>query len=1442
MTEKHKPSANIDALRGRLEALGDGSGVDGEVLRLLSSIEDELAEARKQTDNISNLVPCLVYRLDPEGRITFINDAVRQYGYDPDELLGKPILDLVHPEFKEQAQYKIRERRTGQRRTRNLEIRMCRPRTSADPDQEKASYFRVAAEGLYLEKDLEKNKFLGTIGVAEDITRHLDAEKVRQQYIDELAALNRFGQEVAGSLLMDEVVRAAMDGLTTTMSPDLIVFYLWDGKDLRLLGERTGQGSVEHEALSIHKVGECLCGLAASEQAPVYSLDIHQDPRCTLTECKKAGYQSFASFPLLVGDALLGVLGLGMLQEYDFACRSEFLEALMGEVSIALNNALLYQKLEQMNEFLEARVNERTTELSRANQELASIIKAQEQTSDQLRRSERRFQLMAQHINDVFWMIEPDSPGAAFVSPAYEKIWRRPVEDLYKNRKQWYEAIHPEDLPIVESNFDQHKIGKSTFTHFRIIQPDGKIRWIEDRVFPVTDSEGNLEFITGLASDITERKKAEAALKESEQKYRLVVERANDGIAILQNGLIMFGNQRLSEMIGLTPDNLLGRSFFDFIHPSKTEEVRDRYHKRMRGETAPARYDSILVDRLGRSVHVEANAGLINYNGSPADLVYLRDITEAKKAEEALRASEKKHRQLYESMRDGYVVFDLEGRIVESNRFFQEMLGYDNLEIEQLTSKDLTPEKWREIEASILNKEVIARGYSQVYEMEYRRRDGATFPVSLRTYLIRGDDGEPAGMWSIARDITRQKEIENELREGQDVLRALIDSNPESLFLMEADGKILAANETVARRHGTIPGEMIGRNMFDMLPPDQAQKRRTMMKKVLTEARPVKFSDTRDDRSVEIHFEPILDPDGRVTKLAVFGQDVTERKQSEERKKLNQARLEALYKLTQLDAATDQEVTDFALEEAVRFTKSTGGYLHFLKDDQVSLELYTWSSGVRKHCRAVPHPHYPLAQAGVWADCVRLGKPILHNDYPALTGKRGLPEGHFPVIRHMSVPIFDEGKVVAVAGVGNKEDPYDETDVKQLYLFMDGMWKILRKKRINSELILAKEMAEYANTAKSEFLANMSHEIRTPITGVLGMLNLLQATKLNGEQKEYVEVAVNSSRGLLNVINDILDFSKIEAGKIELIIEPFDLEDLLKSVRGLFQNQAVQKGLNLYYTIDGNMPRRLIGDSGRLRQILFNLIGNAIKFTKVGEVRVEVRTLSADNDATSIKFTVSDTGVGVPQDKIENIFDSFTQIDGSYTREYQGTGLGLSIVKRLIELMGGRIEVKSQLGQGTSFTFNLTMKTARPSEKIHPEQTDHFLEKHSAPLNILVAEDNSVNRLLATRLLNKIGHKVVTAENGREALAKLAEARFDLIFMDVQMPFMDGVEATRRIRADQSGDFDPRIPIIAMTAHAMKGDRESFIEAGMDGYVAKPFQMEELYLAIAEAAKKGSPG
>ncbi|WP_163407243.1 GAF domain-containing hybrid sensor histidine kinase/response regulator [Flavobacterium ajazii] len=439
--------------------------------------------------------------------------------------------------------------------------------------------------------------------------------------------------------------------------------------------------------------------------------------------------------------------------------------------------------------------------------------------------------------------------------------------------------------------------------------------------------------------------------------------------------------------------------------------------------------------------------------------------------------------------------------------------------------------------------------------------------------------------------------------------------------------------------------------------------------------------------------------------------------------------------------------------------------------------------------------------------------------------------GGFKIRFYAGIPLttpdgFNIGTICAIDHVVKELNENQKNALSLVAKHVIGQLELQTK---NIELNAQKKIAERAVLAKDSFLANMSHEIRTPLNAVIGFTELLSQTDLNNTQLDYVESVQTAGENLLLIINDILDLSKIESGNLAIEAEPFNLKKTLKHVYNLLKVK-VPKDVEFNLYLDAEMPDMVIGDQGRLNQILVNLTGNALKFTEDGDVTISVKKVEDTDDFYTLRFSVKDTGIGIPEDKLKTIFERFTQAEESTTRKFGGTGLGLSIVKQLVELQKGEIQVKSKPGRGSEFSFTLIYKKANTAEIKVNKVSDNNLGK----LKILLCEDNPLNQKLAKSVISNFGFELDIAENGEEGIELLSKNEYDLVLMDLQMPVKDGYQTTEYIR----NEMKLAIPIIAMTAHSLVGEQERCYKAGMDAYVPKPFKQAVLLKAIKTVMSK----
>jgi PAS domain S-box-containing protein len=676
-----------------------------------------------------------------------------------------------------------------------------------------------------------------------------------------------------------------------------------------------------------------------------------------------------------------------------------------------------------------------------------------------------------------------------------------------------------------------------------------------------------------------------------------------------------------------------------------------------------------------------------------------------------------------------------------------------------------------------------------------------------------------------------QARAEAALRQGEARFNAFLNNIPCVAFLKDPEGRLVYGNAGLERLFSAQGRHFLGRTDYELFSTEIAQRLRDNDATVLATGRTLETVEVVPIEGVIrpwlVTKFPVPDEAGNVF-LGGVAIDITERRRAEQSLCESEERVRLALDAGKMVTWGWDVVRDCLDEGGMQYRSLYG----FSADEPISFDTWLARLHPEDRPRIVEGVGRILGTPGddEWSEEFR----ILHPQH----GERWL----YGLGRCMRDA---KGRALRMSGVN-----YDITDRKEGEKMLRQAHAELEQRVrerthelevANLHLQNAKEAAEAANRVKSAFLANMSHEIRTPMNGILGMTELTLDTPLTPEQREYLTTVKSSADALLRIINDILDFSKIEARRIELESTISDLRDDLAGLMRTLALHAHAKGLELRCNMQLDVPRMVVGDSVRLRQVLLNLIDNAIKFSESGVVVVTVAVESRALLDVCLRFSVSDMGIGIPEERRGAIFEAFVQADSSTTRHYGGTGLGLAICQQLVQLMGGRLWVESEVGRGSTFHFTARfgLADAAATKGLTAAVPPSAVEKRTPALQILLVEDNPVNQRLAQRLLERDGHTVVLAANGREALDILEQQPFDLVLLDIQMPVLDGFETTAAIRAKEQGT-GRHLPIIGLTAHAMKGDRERCLGAGMDDYIAKPIQARELLDVIGRVASRHS--
>ncbi len=1000
-----------------------------------------------------------------------------------------------------------------------------------------------------------------------------------------------------------------------------------------------------------------------------------------------------------------------------------------------------------------------------------------------------------------------------------------------------------------------------------------------------------------------------------------------------REGRITYLNALLAELIGKPADELLGQTDYDLFPKELAEKYRRDDEWVMQSGKMFEDVEQNIVRGKERFFEVRKTP-VRNAHGEIVGIQALFwDVTARRKAELAAKESQEQLRALVESAPEAILIYDADAqKFVRANKNAARLYHLPLDELLQVSPWQLSPPKQPDgRESAELARYHIQRalqGKTIIFEWTHCDSRGREIPCEVKLTRL---PGRRRLLRASVFDISDRKAAERELRYERYLLRSLLDNIPDSVYFKDERSRFLRVSKGLADKFGLKrTAEAIGKTDFDFFSDEHAQQARDDELEVMRTGKPI-LGKTEKETWTDGHVTwssttklPLRDRDGKI--IGTFGitRDITELHEAEEAAAQERDRL-----VTLMDALPD-----------LIYVKDVDG--KFVLANRALVEFLGLPSAKILYGRTTRD----VLPQDIADEFLREDIEVIETGRPMINRETRVTDrfGNELWLLTTKVPLRDGGgQIRGVVGIDRN---------------------ITKRKKAEEQLLKAKEAADAASRAKSDFLANMSHEIRTPMNAILGMTELLlMDTQVGPNQHEYLEVISSAGQSLLSLINDILDLSKIEAGKLELDAIPFSIREAVGDAVKSLAVRAHDKGLELACRVAPEVPQSLRGDPTRLRQVLINLVGNAIKFTEQGEVVVEVEQADEQEGRIGLKFSIRDTGIGIAEDKIEAVFQKFQQADSSTTRRYGGTGLGLAIASRIVAAMGGTIDVASQLGQGSTFSFVSWFGTVpQTSEQIaalptdarilvvddnatnrrilretvemwgglvdcledaesawnqlqaahndgrpysllltdvHMPGTDGWqlverlrrdpslcelpvilltsghrlperssqldfstetcllkpikqselleviLEKlgrgpliHRGPktempqaarkLRVLLAEDNPVNQKLAVALLARLGHQVQLAENGYEAIALRQAEPFDIVLMDVQMPELDGLEATRVIRQWESDHDQPHLPVIALTAHALQSDRDECLAAGMNGYLSKPVRSEEL--------------
>ncbi|MCE3233935.1 MAG: hypothetical protein K0Q50_115 [Vampirovibrio sp.] len=998
-------------------------------------------------------------------------------------------------------------------------------------------------------------------------------------------------------------------------------------------------------------------------------------------------------------------------------------------------------------------------------------------------------------------VVTPDGKWV-MVNPAFCEMMGYSESELLG--RYFTEITHPDDKCV--NLHLLHRVAKGEINSLdlekRYIHKSGRIVNARLRISRVQDKDGTDLYRVVDFVDITPQHELISLYREKEQLLNAAFQNAPIGKTIISlTGEWVAVNATFCQMVGYTEEELIGKERDNLILAEDRQAFRDFVKQVTAGQQTRCQIEQRYMHKSGKVIMTEAHISMIPGNdGKPQYFIsQVQDITRRKQMEEAVRMGQESLRSAFDHASIGMALVSPDGVYLKVNSKLCQITGYKESELIGLRIADIThPDDIQE--DMLLVKRMRERDIDSCeVEKRYIHKNGHIIWILLTASVVSAKpDGEVLYFVSQMQDITERKRVEQALRDSEENFRRAFDDASTGMAIMSLDGYFLKVNSKLSRITGYTSQELLLKNFQSITYLEDFETDFQFWQKMMTGK-----LQTCEYEKRYIHKQGYLawilltgssvrDEHGNLMYFVMQMQDITERKRVEQALRDSEERFRSAFDHASIGMAlVSPEGRWLKVNRIV--TKITG----YSEEELLAMDFQT-----------ITHPDDLPIDLSLFErmlqreiETYQMEKRYIHK------------HGNSVWIQLNVSPVY--------------------TLDGQIAYFIAQLQDITDRKTAEEQLRKAKEEAEAAASAKSEFLATMSHEIRTPMNAVLGMAALLEATPLTEEQRDLLHTIKSGGNTLLGIINDILDYSKIESGKMELDYQPLELKSFIEESFALFRQEANGQGLYLSYEINENAPAVILADSVRLRQIMVNLLGNAVKFTESGSVQVSVSSKDKpdENGLFKLDFQVRDTGCGIPSNKLQDIFDSFTQLAPATSRKYGGTGLGLAICNRLVQLMGGFIWVESEVGKGSVFHFSIQSRVVswKPVRATLPSSGIYMFDSELAtkyPLRILVAEDNPVNQKLILHILQRLGYQPVLVDNGWSTLAKLESDTFDLVLMDIQMPELDGLEATRMIVERFGAENRPRI--IAMTAFGLTEDRQRCMEAGMDDYISKPISAPEI--------------